>query len=265
MTARETDSDRRRVSCVGLSSTACWDEPNSLRGELLSGEALVEHARELALAYGEPTMAVPAAPLRARFTDTRERLSQAYERLHARAREPKHVPAPAEEWLLDNAHVVADQLREIHHSTDRASRTRYAVEPYVVAADVYTATGLEGRGGWTWYTGSAAWMYRVFVEHVLGLALKGGQLQIAPCIPPSWPSFEVDYRDGAGTLHIRVENPSGLSGPRGRLEVDGVLVPSGLVPLGVAGHREVRFVMLAPMAKGAAPAGRRSDSPIGKT
>jgi hypothetical protein len=113
VTARETDSDRRRVSCVGLSTTACWDEPASLRGELLTTEALVDHAREIALAQGEPSMDVAAAPLRARFAAARTSLRQAYDRLHTAAAESKHVPAPAEEWLLDNAHVVSDQLREI--------------------------------------------------------------------------------------------------------------------------------------------------------
>ena len=113
MTVRETDSDRRRVSCVGLSTTACWDESANLRGELLTVEALVEHAREVALAHGQPSMSVAAAPLRSRFAVARASLRQAYDRLHAAAAESKHVPAPAEEWLLDNAHVVSDQLREI--------------------------------------------------------------------------------------------------------------------------------------------------------
>ncbi len=155
-------------------------------------------------------------------------------------------------------------LNPIHHSTDGASRERYAVEPYVVAADVYSAPGLEGRGGWTWYTGSAAWMYRVFVEHVLGVTLKGGALQVTPCIPSSWPGFEVDYRDESGTLTIRVENPSGLSVARTRVEIDGVPSPSGLIPLGVSGHREVRLVMLPQSAKGSPLTSRLSGSSLGK-
>jgi cyclic beta-1,2-glucan synthetase len=84
------------------------------------------------------------------------------------------------------------------------------VEPYVVAADVYTAEGHVGRGGWTWYTGSASWLYRVGLESILGFCKRGDTLVIDPCIPSSWKEFSLDYRFGSALYRIRVLNPSGL-------------------------------------------------------
>ena len=81
---------------------------------------------------------------------------------------------------------------------------RYCAEPYAVAADVSTATGRVGRAGWTWYTGSAAWMYRIWIEEVLGFRLRGHTLTIAPAIPDSWPGFEIEYRFGSATYKIVV-------------------------------------------------------------
>jgi N,N'-diacetylchitobiose phosphorylase len=86
---------------------------------------------------------------------------------------------------------------------------RYKVEPYVVAADVYGAPPHVGRGGWTWYTGSAGWMFRVAVESVLGLTLRDGEAMVLrPCIPEEWPGFRLRYRlpDGATVYDIEVRN-----------------------------------------------------------
>ena len=93
----------------------------------------------------------------------------------------------------------------------------YKVEPYVVAADVYTAKGHLGRGGWTWYTGSASWMYRVALESILGFQQRGDMLFIEPCIPASWKEFTIEYRVGASTYEITIENPDGLE--RGSVEL----------------------------------------------
>ena len=82
----------------------------------------------------------------------------------------------------------------------------YKVEPYVVAADVYAVAPHAGRGGWTWYTGSAGWMYRLIVESLLGLQLEGDQLRIAPCIPASWPGFKIAYRYRDTTYDISVSH-----------------------------------------------------------
>jgi cyclic beta-1,2-glucan synthetase len=85
-------------------------------------------------------------------------------------------------------------INPIHHGDTPAAIARYKVEPYVVAADVYTNPQHAGRGGWTWYTGSAAWMYRLALESLLGVRLEVDQLRVAPLLPAGWESFEVHYR-----------------------------------------------------------------------
>ena len=98
-------------------------------------------------------------------------------------------------------------LNPINHARSRSDLRRYKVEPYVVAADIYSAPDHVGRGGWTWYTGSAAWLYRAGMEEILGLRLTGSSLHLDPCIPESWPSFEVMLRRGSTRFDIRVDNP----------------------------------------------------------
>ncbi len=107
----------------------------------------------------------------------------------------------------DKAAALFSLLNPINHARTRADLHRYKVEPYVVAADVYSAPGHVGRGGWTWYTGSAAWMQRAGVESILGLTRTGDRLHIDPCIPQSWPRFEIAVRHGASRYDIVVENP----------------------------------------------------------
>ena len=93
-----------------------------------------------------------------------------------------------------------------HHA---AEVEHYKVEPYVVCADIYGAPPHTGRGGWTWYTGSAGWLYRVALEAILGFRLAGDTLRVEPCIPAGWPGYEVTYRHGSATYRVRVENPAG--------------------------------------------------------
>jgi cyclic beta-1,2-glucan synthetase len=101
----------------------------------------------------------------------------------------------------------------------------YAVEPYVVAADVYAAPPHTGRGGWTWYTGSASWFYRVAVHWMLGLRLAAHDgtrsLVVDPCIPKRWPGFTMTYRHESATYRIRVENPRGVNRGVDRITLDG--------------------------------------------
>jgi cellobiose phosphorylase len=104
----------------------------------------------------------------------------------------------------------------------------YKVEPYVIAADVYTAKGHLGRGGWTWYTGSASWMYRVALEAILGFRQRGELLFIEPCIPASWKSFTIEYRFRSATYAITIENPSGIQCGLVELTVDGQSVEKGI-------------------------------------
>lgn len=131
----------------------------------------------------------------------------------------------------DRAVEILSALNPIRHATDAASVARYAVEPYVVAADVYAAPGLSGRGGWTWYTGSASWMYRIFVEHVCGLRLEDGKLTFAPVIPRDWPHYELTVARGVTSFQVRIENPEHLSTGPCTVELDGELVPGGAIPL----------------------------------
>ncbi len=101
-------------------------------------------------------------------------------------------------------------LNPINHARTRADVHRYKVEPYVVAADIYAMPPHVGRGGWTWYTGSAAWMQRAGVESILGLRMEGGRLWIDPCIPKAWSGFEASIRHGSSRYEIRIENPDGV-------------------------------------------------------
>jgi cyclic beta-1,2-glucan synthetase len=102
-------------------------------------------------------------------------------------------------------------LNPIHHGNSRSAIHRYKVEPYVIAGDVYSEPPHAGRGGWTWYTGSAGWMYRGAVEWILGVRLRGTTLFLDPCIPPSWPGFEIKFRYHSARYEIKVENPQGVS------------------------------------------------------
>jgi cyclic beta-1,2-glucan synthetase len=109
----------------------------------------------------------------------------------------------------DRAGELLALLNPINHASAEGLQ-RYKVEPYVICADVYTAAGHVGRGGWTWYTGSAGWLYRTAVEGLLGLKLRGAQLLLEPCIPRAWSGFVIEYRHGATQYHIEVKNPRGV-------------------------------------------------------
>ena len=122
---------------------------------------------------------------------------------------------------------------------------RYRAEPYVVAADVYSAAGHTGRGGWTWYTGAAGWMYRVGVEGLLGLSLRSGALHIEPCIPASWPGYEAVVRTLHGELRVTVENPEGVTRGVRHIELDGTVVDGDIPLAGMSGTHTLR-VVLAP-------------------
>ncbi|HET9634933.1 MAG TPA: glucoamylase family protein [Gemmatimonadaceae bacterium] len=121
----------------------------------------------------------------------------------------------------DRAFELFQMLNPITHSDSPEAVDTYKVEPYVVAADVYTAKGHLGRGGWTWYTGSASWMYRIALEAILGFHQRGEKLYIDPCIPTNWKQFTIEYRFRSATYRIQVENPDGLQRGAVELNVDG--------------------------------------------
>ena len=124
----------------------------------------------------------------------------------------------------DKAGALFSLLNPVNHARTRTDMHRYKVEPYVVAADVYAAPGQTGRGGWTWYTGSAGWMQRAGVESLLGMRVRGAFLEIDPCIPRSWPRFEAVLRRGAARYEIAVENPNGVSRGVAAARHDGIAI-----------------------------------------
>ena len=101
----------------------------------------------------------------------------------------------------------------------------------MVCADVYGAPPHTGRGGWTWYTGSASWLYRVAIETILGFKLRGDALHFEPCIPSGWSGFELSYRYRSATYKILVENSAGTGRGVKAVELDGQRVPNNTVPL----------------------------------
>lgn len=104
----------------------------------------------------------------------------------------------------DRAWELLTMINPINHANSRPSADIYKVEPYVVAADVYAFAPHTGRGGWSWYTGSAGWMYRLMVESLLGLTLQGDELYFEPSFPKNWNTFTIDYRYRTATYHIIV-------------------------------------------------------------
>ena len=127
----------------------------------------------------------------------------------------------------DKAWEVFGMINPVHHGDSAEAIATYKVEPYVVAADVYTNPQHAGRGGWTWYTGSAGWMYRLAVESLLGLQLEVDRLRIAPLVPDAWDGFDVHYRHRETRYHIHVRNHRGVH----RVVVDGEEQADRAVPL----------------------------------
>jgi cyclic beta-1,2-glucan synthetase len=131
----------------------------------------------------------------------------------------------------DKANELFSILNPINRASTRAGVHRYKVEPYVAAADVYAEPPHVGRGGWTWYTGSAGWMYRAGIEWLLGFRLRGAVLHLDPCIPRAWRRFEIAFRYHGSRYEITVENPRGVSRGLVQIEVDGRFLASGSASL----------------------------------
>jgi cyclic beta-1,2-glucan synthetase len=125
----------------------------------------------------------------------------------------------------DKASELFQALNPINRSSSRASIQRYKVEPYVVAGDIYAEPPHVGRGGWTWYTGSAGWLYRAGMEWILGFRVRGMTLSIDPCIPRNWPRYSMKFRYHSSLYNIQVENPSNVTRGVALTEVDGKIVP----------------------------------------
>jgi cyclic beta-1,2-glucan synthetase len=142
-------------------------------------------------------------------------------------------------------------LNPLNHTRTPGGVATYKVEPYVVAADVYTAPGHLGRGGWTWYTGSASWMYRVGLEAILGFTRRGDTLTIRPCVPADWPEFSIEYRYGKSLYVIVVRTPAALESAEPVMTLDGAALDDSVLRLIDDGARH--DVLLTP--ERAQPAG----------
>ncbi|WP_240003900.1 GH36-type glycosyl hydrolase domain-containing protein [Luteibacter sp. 9135] len=129
----------------------------------------------------------------------------------------------------ERAWELVKMIHPASHTGDAQAIERYKVEPYVIAADVYSVPPHVGRGGWSWYTGSAGWMYRLLVETLLGLRREGDLLRIVPRVPAAWPGYGMRYRHGGSGYVIALRPAS--DGEAGSVHVDGVLVSGGAIPL----------------------------------
>ena len=109
----------------------------------------------------------------------------------------------------DKATEYYTMINPIEHSRTKDSAKKYKVEPYVIPADIYEAKGLEGRGGWTWYTGSSSWFCKIGLENILGLNIKNEILTLNPCIPKDWKEYSIRYKFRNSIYNIKVKNPEG--------------------------------------------------------
>jgi len=144
----------------------------------------------------------------------------------------------------DKAGELFAILNPINHASSRAGVYRYKVEPYVIAADIYSEPPHIGRGGWTWYTGSAGWMYRAGIESILGFRLRGSTLYIDPCIPRAWPGFEITFRYHSSLYEIVIENPDGASRGVSFAELDGTPLGSGVARIPLADESATHHVRI---------------------
>ena len=144
----------------------------------------------------------------------------------------------------DRAVDLFRMLNPISHADTPEKVERYKVEPYVIAADIYSQPSHIGMGGWTWYTGSSGWMYRLGIEAILGISLADSMLKIDPCIPKSWVGFKVNYRYGMTHYKISVENPEGVNRGVRQVILDGNPLTGNLLTLMDDGQpHDVRVVM----------------------
>jgi cyclic beta-1,2-glucan synthetase len=131
----------------------------------------------------------------------------------------------------DEAVELFHMLNPVNHTRTAADVERYKAEPYVLAGDVYTHPAHSGRGGWTWYTGSAGWMYRAGLESILGLRRRGATFEMDPCIPSSWAEYAIAWRFGRTRYEITVRNPERRCRGVAEAYLDGLSVDPRAIPL----------------------------------
>ncbi|MGI8469778.1 MAG: GH36-type glycosyl hydrolase domain-containing protein [Pyrinomonadaceae bacterium] len=150
----------------------------------------------------------------------------------------------------DKAGELFALLNPINHTLNGDELDRYKTEPYAIAADVYSNPQHLGRGGWTWYTGAAGWIYRAALEYLLGFKKQGESLSFEPCIPRDWKDFEITYRYKSTTYYIKVENPHGVCSSAASVEADGRRLSSNRIKLVDDGvPHNIRVVLGAPQVK----------------
>jgi cyclic beta-1,2-glucan synthetase len=131
----------------------------------------------------------------------------------------------------DEVAELFHMINPVNHARTPAAVQRYKAEPYVVAGDVYARAPHAGRAGWSWYTGSSAWLYRAGLESLLGLRRRGATFRIDPCVPSSWARYEITWRHGSTRYDIGVTNPQARCTGVSRAELDGIEVDSTRIPL----------------------------------
>jgi cyclic beta-1,2-glucan synthetase len=135
-------------------------------------------------------------------------------------------------------------INPILHADTSNKAAHYRVEPYVVAADVYSVSPYAGQGGWTWYTGSSSWMYRLGVEGFLGLKKRGDRLELNPHIPRDWPGFRVTYRFGPATYDFQVQNPDHVEWGVRQVSLDGQILSDKLIHLSQDGSAHTVLIVM---------------------
>jgi cyclic beta-1,2-glucan synthetase len=133
--------------------------------------------------------------------------------------------------FAEDAYALFRMINPVNRADTPEGMERYQVEPYIVAADVSSQENHKGQGGWTWYTGSAGWLFRLGLEGILGFQRTGNALRMDPWIPKDWPGFRIRYRYGRTCYHIDVQNPDGVSRGSGKVLLDGKEIPDDRIPL----------------------------------
>jgi cellobiose phosphorylase len=131
----------------------------------------------------------------------------------------------------DRAVELWNLINPVYHATTVEEVQHYKVEPYVACADVYGAPPHTGRGGWTWYTGSAGWMYRLLIETLLGAHLEGDHLRLAPCLPRTWTTYKLHYRFRQTVYHITITRAAAGAAAGPVLSLDGRKISGTRLPL----------------------------------
>ncbi len=144
----------------------------------------------------------------------------------------------------NKAYEMFKLINPVSHTSDYDSCIRYKTEPYVMTADVYSENPHAGRGGWSWYTGSAGWMYRAGAEHILGFKKEGETIVMDPCIPCEWKEYVINYKYRTSTYHIKVLNPDGKNKGVKGISQDGAMTAGNTITLADDGRfHEIEVVM----------------------